>query len=310
MSVSRGVSIVIPTHNRIDNLSRLLDSINKQDYPVSQIEIIVIDNLSSDDTKKVVSLNYPKVKLYSDNENHYCGGSRNIGLDQAQYDLVFFIDDDNILDKSCVSTLVKAFENDPKLGVAGPLMLWNSRPTEIWCAAGRMNFLGICHHYLSGQSKDVAQKSAYINADYFPNAYMVRKELKGRVIHHDIVNFPHNWVEQDYCLAVQAEGFKIGCITSAIVYHDVNYSGYVITRISKDKTYDQARSRILFRKKHLNQLSKWIFFGLIVLPVSTVAYIIQFLKLGTDKTIPLWLAYWRGTMAGLRTPITLLKKVS
>ena len=47
------VSIIIPTHNRCGNLQIILDSILKSDY--RNLEIIVVDNASTDETAKVIA---------------------------------------------------------------------------------------------------------------------------------------------------------------------------------------------------------------------------------------------------------------
>ena len=57
------VSIVIPTRNRKNKLIRLLASIMRSSYPADRLEVIVIDDASTDGTYHVVRKEFPKVKL-------------------------------------------------------------------------------------------------------------------------------------------------------------------------------------------------------------------------------------------------------
>ena len=61
------VSIVIPSWNRKDELGKCLTSIDKLNCP--NIEIIVVDNGSSDGTREMLQNEYPDIKLISNGNN-------------------------------------------------------------------------------------------------------------------------------------------------------------------------------------------------------------------------------------------------
>jgi glycosyltransferase involved in cell wall biosynthesis len=56
------VSVVIPTHNRKEKLIRLIKSIFRSDFPKNRLEVIVVDDFSSDGTSKGVKKLFPNVK--------------------------------------------------------------------------------------------------------------------------------------------------------------------------------------------------------------------------------------------------------
>jgi len=103
------VSILIPTYNRANLLKRAIESALKQSY--DNIEIIVSDNCSTDDTKEVVS-------KFMDNRIRYFRNERNLGpilnwrlsLKIAKgYLSVILSDDDYFLDEQYIENVVKLF---------------------------------------------------------------------------------------------------------------------------------------------------------------------------------------------------------
>jgi hypothetical protein len=72
------VSIVIPHWNNIDILSECLQSISSTEF--TDVEIIVVDNASSDHSVQWVKSNYPNIKLIENDKNHGYAGGCNIGI--------------------------------------------------------------------------------------------------------------------------------------------------------------------------------------------------------------------------------------
>ena len=263
-----------------------------------RLEIIVVDDASTDGTYKEVRKKFPEVKIIRNEKEVLLAKSRNIGIESSKGKYVFLIDDDNIVDRDCIQYLVKVMESDSKIGVAGPLMLYYSNPMKIWCAGGKLNIFLRPYHFLKGKYiTEINLPDIIENIDYFPNAYMVRKEICEKV-QHDNIDFPHNWEEQDFCIRVKRLGYKIVTVTSAKVWHDIDYDGY-ITRLGVFKTYDQAKSRIIFLKKYGNSLQR-LMFWLIIFPISTIYYIYKILTTSSESKILLLRSYWKGTVDGIK----------
>ena len=55
------VSVVIPTYNRINVISRAIDSVLKQTHPINQI--IVVDNNSTDNTSEILKNKYSNILI-------------------------------------------------------------------------------------------------------------------------------------------------------------------------------------------------------------------------------------------------------
>jgi glucosyl-dolichyl phosphate glucuronosyltransferase len=89
-------SIVICTHNRAEILQDAVLSACSQSYNVQKYEIIVVDNNSTDDTKKLIANlqdKYPKIR-YIFEKDQGLSNARNRGWREARGKYVGYIDDD------------------------------------------------------------------------------------------------------------------------------------------------------------------------------------------------------------------------
>ncbi len=108
------VSVVIITRNRAEDLLRCLRSIAAQDY--TDIEIIVVDNGSTDNTIEAISAAYPAVTLLQQGHNTGAPEGRNIGIKHAKGELVLCVDDDAELpDAQTIRKSIPYFQKDPQL---------------------------------------------------------------------------------------------------------------------------------------------------------------------------------------------------
>lgn len=90
--MNKTVSVIIPTYNRAKIISRTIDSVLNQTY--KDIEIIVVDDGSKDDTKEVLKKYKKKIK-YVYKENGGVSSARNLGVKEASGDWIAFLDSDD-----------------------------------------------------------------------------------------------------------------------------------------------------------------------------------------------------------------------
>jgi glycosyltransferase involved in cell wall biosynthesis len=98
------VTVIIPTYNGTKTLDIAIHSISIQDYPNK--EIIVVDDGSTEDIKKIV--NHYHVKYFRQ-KNQGPGSARNLGIKHAKGDYIIFGDDDQKFPKNYVSSIVSGF---------------------------------------------------------------------------------------------------------------------------------------------------------------------------------------------------------
>lgn len=104
------VSIVIITRSRCKEVQACIDSALAQDY--ANIELVIVDNASSDDTCQTITQKYPQAKLLAQKTNTGVAGGRNIGIAASSGSICLCIDDDAIfLDPASITRCVPYFEN-------------------------------------------------------------------------------------------------------------------------------------------------------------------------------------------------------
>jgi len=87
------VSVIVPTYNRQQYLTRALNSIFAQTYV--DYEVIVVDDGSTDGTVEWLGVKYPQVKLIQLKENRGAVVARNVGIKAAQGKFIAFLDNDD-----------------------------------------------------------------------------------------------------------------------------------------------------------------------------------------------------------------------
>lgn len=102
------ISVVIPVYNEEKYIVRCLKSIINNTRKAD--EIIVVDGLSEDKTRKLIS-KFPEVKLLK-NSHRTAASGRNVGISYAKGDIIAFTDGDCIVRKDWLENIEKAFEND------------------------------------------------------------------------------------------------------------------------------------------------------------------------------------------------------
>lgn len=93
--IPNGISVVIPTYNRAHLIKESLQSV--LDQTVQPLEIIVVDDFSTDNTEDVVkSLNSPLIKYFKNQRTKGANGARNTGIILSQGEFIAFHDSDDI----------------------------------------------------------------------------------------------------------------------------------------------------------------------------------------------------------------------
>jgi glycosyltransferase involved in cell wall biosynthesis len=112
-------SVVIPTHNRLDMLLRVLDALEKQ-AGTPEFEVIVINDGSTDDTERVVAQR--KGVTFGTQKNSGPGAARNHGVTLATGKFVVFIGDDTVPEPHFLAEharVHRASDDDPLLACLG-----------------------------------------------------------------------------------------------------------------------------------------------------------------------------------------------
>jgi glycosyltransferase involved in cell wall biosynthesis len=119
------VTVIIPARNESANIKACLSALMAQTYPRSLIEIIVVDDLSEDDTAEIVK-NFP-VKLIRNNPKPGTIAFKKqaiaTGISQASGALILTTDADCIVANTWVSTMVNTLQSQRAYMVTGPVKM-------------------------------------------------------------------------------------------------------------------------------------------------------------------------------------------
>jgi len=124
------ISVIITTRNEEENLGFCLESIKKQTFPSSKVEVIVVDNNSTDKTKQIAKKYTPKIY----NQGPERSAQRNFGAQKARGKWLLFLDADTILSSKAIKKGLKKGEKERLVGLyIAEIILGNS----FWCQVRR-----------------------------------------------------------------------------------------------------------------------------------------------------------------------------
>ena len=216
------LSIVIPTHNRPERVLALLTSLAST--PIDGLARIVL----VDDSTQPVDYRTRFPSLPIDHlvlpERVFISHAKNLGWTRAQSDLVYFIDDDNVVTPETFRRPLAAMAADPGLGAIVPAVLYRRRPDLVWVYATPLAPDG-WGHTLVGRNRPRAPllEGKLLDTDALPNASLVRKaafEGIGGFSEDLVVNS-----SADAALRLKRAGWKVHADTGAFIYHDVDPPG-------------------------------------------------------------------------------------
>lgn len=117
------ISLLLPIRNEENYIEACLNSLRAQDYPADQMEILVADGLSTDNTRQIVS-NWmkqdPRIRVY-DNPKQIVPIGLNLLIPQAKGDILIRVDGHCVLASDYVSKCVRHLLEDGVDGVGGPM---------------------------------------------------------------------------------------------------------------------------------------------------------------------------------------------
>ncbi len=235
------VSIVIPTYNRAKELERCFRSLFALDYPVDCLEIIVVDDASTDETSSLLqrlgqeAVTYGlTVRVVRHEKQQGVGVSRNTGAEVAQYDLIAYLDSDCVASPSWLRSLVPVFQ-DIRIGAVGGMIWAYDRKTLLGRYEDVRSSL-----YMGARSQQVSLKGPLA---YLPTANMVVR----KTIWQELAGFAAmtQGEDVDFCRRLLMSGAKMNYIPQGVVYHD--YRTTVGAFLSIRAAYASAEAALLKR---------------------------------------------------------------
>lgn len=131
------VLVIIVTWNKKSYVLDLLASVSRLSCTDQQLDILVVDNASSDGTVAAVKRQYPHVRIMANKENLGGCGGFNTGLSWAfaqpeeKYEYLWLLDNDVQVHQQALSELARILDRNPLVAVAGSTMMQLTVPWRI-----------------------------------------------------------------------------------------------------------------------------------------------------------------------------------
>jgi GT2 family glycosyltransferase len=160
MSKKSKIIIIIPSYNGRQHLVELLPDLVKEDYQDFDLQILVVDNNSSDGSAEYIQNHYPQIELIINQENTGYVGANNIGYQYAKRqtaDFIYLLNQDTLITPGFLQPL-HDFARDNKFGSLQSKLLLHPDKQKI-------NSLGNVIHYLGFGYSQGCQKEDQANQE-------------------------------------------------------------------------------------------------------------------------------------------------
>jgi len=112
------ISVLIDTYNHERYIEQAITSVLEQDFPAEQVEILVVDDGSTDRTPEIVGKFVPRVR-YLRKENGGQASAFNVSIPELHGRIVSFLDGDDWWAKEKLTAVAEAFERNPEVAAVG-----------------------------------------------------------------------------------------------------------------------------------------------------------------------------------------------
>lgn len=239
------VSIIIVNWNTCGLLLQCLDSIYDA-RPKCKVEVIVIDNGSTDGSIHLVAERFPKVALVQNEQNLGFARANNQALSISHGRYFLLLNSDTVMLPGCIDMLVEVADQHPKLGIVAPRVLNMDGSLQIsW--GGFPSFLSEVTGRYFRTRHIVANVPYAYDVDWVLGACMlVRSKTVADVGKLDDDYFFYS-EEIDWCYRIKKRNWKIWYITNAEIYH---LGGGSTQSGSLTQLVRLYRGKLLFFQKH------------------------------------------------------------
>lgn len=223
------VSVVIPNWNGSDVITECIDSIKNQN--LKPLEVIVVDNGSTDGSVEIIKKQFPEVKLISLEKNIGFAGAVNKGIKAAKGDYVFLLNNDATLEKNCLEELIKTAQTN-KSDITQCTILTNGGKL-IDSVGDEYSIWGLPYPGMRNQPSDKAPKKDKEIFSASGGASLYKKSLFNEIGYFDEDFFAY-YEDVDISIRAHMQNKKIFLSTKAIVHHKMNYTAKKLPGFSRE----------------------------------------------------------------------------
>ena len=220
MSENPLVSVIVLNYNAGELLLNCIESVKKSAY--KNLEIIVVDNISTDKSQKICKEKYPDIKLIQNDENFgYCEGN-NIGIREAKGDYIIILNPDTIVESNWIEELISAYNKFGE-GLYQPKHLSLNEKTVYMSAGNMLNIFGFGYAREKG-NKDENQFNKIEEIGYASGTCLFTSSavLKKVGLFDPFIFLYHD--DLDLGWRASQLGIKSYYVPTSLIYHAESYS--------------------------------------------------------------------------------------
>ena len=216
------LSVVIPNWNGVRFLETCLNALRRQQGAV--IEVILVDNASTDESGAYVKAEHPEVRLIALPENRGFTGACNIGIEAATAEFIALLNNDTEVDKRWAAEVIAAFDTRPDAGIIASKMLLFDQRDRFHTAGDLFTVDGRAGNRGAWQT----DRGQYDSGEYVFSACGGSAAYR-RVMLDEIGALDDDFFflleDVDIAWRAQLAGYKVWYTPSAVVYHHLSATG-------------------------------------------------------------------------------------
>ncbi len=260
------LSVVIVNWNGREDILRCLQSLRSAPS-AGDMEIIVVDNASTDDSVEQIQHLFPAVHLIQTGANLGFARAANRGLEKAQGDYVLFLNPDTIVPHGTLDAALTALRCRPTIGALGVRLLNSDGSVQPSCGrflslSGliRQNCAALgfdMQHWESGRQDNLFSGTQTEDVDWAMGAFL----LCPQVVLTEVGGFDEDYFlyseDMDLCYRMRQHGYGVLYFPEVAVTHHGNRSG--AQRWAEHREGEIVRAEQIFLRKHHGPLAMWGF---------------------------------------------------
>ena len=283
------VAVIILNYNNYQDTIECIQGLQAI-YNEREIEIIVVDNNSQNDSVKQLEKKLKDITIIASTVNKGYAHGNNIGLKNALaqgYDYLCILNNDTVIEEDFLSPCIEYLEGNSKVGFISPALVEYKQKDLVQSTGGDI-FINKGIVTLKNYHKFLSSLPRVIESDYIGGACMVfRSSLIDQVGLIPEIYFLF-FEETEWCYRAKKKGFNNVCLTNIFIQHKGSVS---IQSISGLQAYLMERNRVVFVKRNIDSHLKFTRF-LIYIYLRTIFRIV----IGKEKNWEKILFYTDGLL--------------
>lgn len=274
------VSVIIPTYNGVGHLKKCLTSLYKQEY--KQIEVIVVDNFSKDETVLYVKENFPQVTIIESKENLGFAESNNIGFNYSSGKYVLLLNNDTVVSNKFLTTLVNSIRDQDDIGAVQPKIYFMDNPELLDSTGSYLTATGLLYHVgINRKNSTIYDKRKFIYSAKGACLLIKRDILEASLLNGELFDKTYfaYFEETDLCHRIWLSGHKVLYEPRAVIFHKMGATSTMLR--NSFIQFHSFKNRINTYIKNLSY-KKLIGILLINILISNIYAVLALFKLNID----------------------------